>query len=143
MTRKDDGSDPDVRYEFGHSRGAAAGARDELDALFTGPDDPIADDVRLAASELVTNVIAHTADGGELRVWDPRPDVPLRVEVEDGDPGRPAIPAERPTVGGLGLTIVDSVADRWGVDDASPGKVVWAEFDRNRRTDDLGAGDDE
>ena len=142
MTRKDDDPNPDVRYEFDHSRRAAAQARDALDRLLTEPDDPIADDVRLAASELVTNVVVHTADGGELRAWDPCPDVPLRVEVEDGDPGLPVMPDERPAVGGLGLSIVDTVSDRWGVDDAPPGKVVWAEFDRNRRIDDSLAPDD-
>lgn len=40
----------------------------------------------------MTNVVVHTDDGGELRAWDPRPDVPLRVEVEDADPGLPVIP---------------------------------------------------
>jgi anti-sigma regulatory factor (Ser/Thr protein kinase) len=133
MTHKDDGSDPDVRYEFDHSPRAAAHARDEIDQLLNEPDDPIADDVRLATSELVTNVVEHTSDGGELRAWDPRPDVPLRLEVEDGGPGRPEIPAHKPKVGGLGLSIVDTVSDRWGVDDAAPGKVVWAEFDRHLR----------
>jgi hypothetical protein len=33
------------------------------------------------------------------------------------------------------LAIVDQVADDWGVEPQSPGKVVWAEFDRNRRAD--------
>ena len=39
-----------------------------MDRRLSVPDDPIADDVRLAASGLVTNVVRHTADGGELRV---------------------------------------------------------------------------
>ena len=58
-------------FHFTSSRVAApAGARHEMDQLLNVPDDPIADDVRLAASELVTNVIRHTADGGELRARD-------------------------------------------------------------------------
>jgi anti-sigma regulatory factor (Ser/Thr protein kinase) len=104
-----------------------------MDQLLNVPDDPIADDVRLAASELVTNVVTHTDDGGELRAWDPRPDVPLRLEVEDPDPALPEIPAQTPSIGGRGLSIVDQIADDWGVDQQPPGKVVWAEFDRNRR----------
>jgi anti-sigma regulatory factor (Ser/Thr protein kinase) len=128
-----DGREPDVRYDFGHDREAPREARRTVDRLLTGPEDPIADDVRLATSELVTNVVRHTDDGGELRVWDPRPDVPLRLEVEDPDPDVPAMPAEPPAVGGRGLAIVDAVADEWGIDTDVPGKVVWAEFDRNRR----------
>jgi len=143
MSGDDDGPDPDVRYQFGHTRRAAAEARDQLNRLLTDPDDPIADDVRLATSEMVTNVVVHTADGGELRAWDPRPDVPLRVEVEDDDPAGPTIPVDRPAVGGLGLSIVDTVSDRWGVEDAPPGKIVWAEFDRVRRARDAGQRDEE
>jgi hypothetical protein len=47
--------------------------------MLNDPNDPIADDVRATTSELVTNAIRHTYDGGELRAWDPRPDVPLRL----------------------------------------------------------------
>ena len=60
--------------------------------MLSGPADPIADDVRLPASELVTTVVKHTDDGGELRAWVPRPGVPLRPEVEDPDPALPDIP---------------------------------------------------
>jgi len=106
------------------------------------PDDPIADDVRLATSELVTNVIRHTDDGGELRAWDPRPDVPLRLEVEDPDATMPEIPDDTPAIGGRGLHIVDQIADDWGVQQRSPGKVVWAEFDRNQRDERSAPQDD-
>ena len=125
--------EPDLRYDFGHDHRAPAEARREVDRLLPEPDDPIADDVRLTASELVTNVVRHTDDGGEVRAWDPRPAVPLRLEVEDADPSLPEIPAETPAIGGRGLAIVDQVADDWGVEAQPPGKVVWAEFDRNRR----------
>jgi anti-sigma regulatory factor (Ser/Thr protein kinase) len=125
--------DPDVRYQFHHSLQAPSEAREELDAVFAEPDDPVADDARVATSELVTNVVVHTDDGGELRVWDPRPDAPLRIEVEDDDPAPAEIPSTPPPVGGRGLLIVDAIADRWGVHPTQRGKVVWAEFDRNRR----------
>lgn len=106
------------------------------------PDDVIADDVRLAASEMVTNVVRHTAGGGEMRAWDPRPDVPLRVEVEDGDPSPPVIPstpadASIAAIGGRGLAIVNAVSDGWGFERLADGKVVWAEFDRDKRRLDL------
>ncbi len=126
-------SDPDVRFRFGHDRSAARLARRHIDALFTDRDDTIADDVRLAASEMVSNVVVHTQGGGELRAWDPRPQVPLRVEVEDGDSTPPAIPERRPDIGGRGLAIVAAVADDWGYETQPDGKVVWAEFDRDKR----------
>ena len=45
----------------------------------------------------------------------------------------PKIPDETPAIGGRGLSIVDEIADDWGVEQRTPGKVVWAEFDRNQR----------
>ena len=77
--------EPDVRFRFDHDVRAIRQARKRLDPLLSEPDDVIAADVRLATSEMVTNVIAHTDGGGEMRAWDPQPDVPFRVEVEDHD----------------------------------------------------------
>ena len=121
--------DPDVRFEFGNDETAPRRAREALWALFTGSDDPIADAVMLTASELVSNVVRHTDSSGLLQAWDPKPDIPLRLEVKDYYPGLPAI-ATDPVVGGRGLAIVDKVADAWGVDPTTDGKVVWAEFNR-------------
>jgi anti-sigma regulatory factor (Ser/Thr protein kinase) len=141
VDRADD-REPDVRYEFGHDRRAASGARRQVDDMLSEPDDPIADDVRLATSELVSNVLRHTADGGELRAWDPRPDVPVRLEVEDADPTLPQIPDESPAIGGRGLRIVEAVADAWGVEQRPTRKIVVAEFDRDQR-DGIPAADDD
>ena len=121
--------DPDVRFEFENDDSAPRLARQALAKIFTGPDDPIADAVTLTASELVTNVVRHTDGSGVMQAWDPKPDVPLRLEVEDHDPMLPAI-ADAPVVGGLGLVVIDKVADAWGVDPTTDGKVVWAEFNR-------------
>ena len=126
-------NDPDIRFRFGHDARAIRQARESLDPLLCDPDDVIADDVRLATSEMVTNVILHTEGGGELRAWDPRPDVPLRVEVEDGDKAPPVTPDHPPAIGGRGLAIVAAVSDQWGYERRRNGKVVWAEFDRQKR----------
>lgn len=128
-------SDPDVRFEFDNDHAAPRRARQALAAIFTGLDDPIADAVTLAASELVTNVVRHTNSSGVMRVWDPKPDSPLRLEVEDYDPAIPAIHAiaKHPSDGGRGLSLVDEVADSWGVDPTTDGKLVWAEFIRPAR----------
>ncbi|MEO5838314.1 MAG: hypothetical protein ABIQ73_29970 [Acidimicrobiales bacterium] len=48
---------PDVRLEFHNDARAPRLAREAVSALFTGPDDPIADAVVLTTSELVSNVV--------------------------------------------------------------------------------------
>ena len=121
--------DPDVRLEFDNDVAAPRQVREALSSLFADRDDPLADVVRLAASELVSNVVRHTNSSGVVQAWDPRPDVPLRLEVEDFHPALPAIVAD-PVLGGRGLRIVDTLADAWGVEPTASGKVVWAEFNR-------------
>lgn len=137
-----------VELDFGKEPEAPRRARRAVRPLVDDPADPIADAVTLAASELVANVIEHTSDGGTMRAWAPEPDVPLRLEVEDHDPFVPK-PASPPVeqVSGRGLKIVEGVADAWGVEPrGDSGKVVWAEFDRNKRSSpsaEDGAGGDE
>jgi anti-sigma regulatory factor (Ser/Thr protein kinase) len=120
---------PDVHFEFDNEPGAPRKARQALSPMFADPNDSIADSVTLTASELVTNVVLHTDSGGIMQAWDPKPDIPLRLEVEDHDP---TIPTTRDNLitGGHGLMIVDNVADAWGVEPTTDGKVVWAEFNR-------------
>jgi anti-sigma regulatory factor (Ser/Thr protein kinase) len=124
---------PDVDVSFENDPKAPSRARRAIRPLVDRPDDPIAEAVTLTTSELVTNTILHTADGGNVRAWDPQPDVPLRLEVEDHDatmPQRRQPDDGRP--GGRGLHIVDGLADDWGVDRTPTGKIVWAEFDRDQ-----------
>lgn len=125
--------DPDLRYGFASDAQAPRGARRAVEPWLEEPGDPIAEDVSLATSEMVTNVITHTTGGGELRLWDPKPDVPLRLEVEDCDPQlpTPVQPGDR-AVGGRGLRILEHLSDRWGFVRTVLGKFVWAEFDRSK-----------
>jgi anti-sigma regulatory factor (Ser/Thr protein kinase) len=127
-----DTKSPDVEFRFVQDVGAPAAARRAVRDWLGADTDVIADDALVVTSELVTNVILHTLDGGVLRLWDPRPDVPFRLEVHDTHGGIPAIAAGR-SIGGYGLRIVDALADDWGVGLLSTGKFVWAEFDRTRR----------
>jgi anti-sigma regulatory factor (Ser/Thr protein kinase) len=101
-------------------------ARAALTALLR--DCPIADDVVLVASELVTNSVRHSLsrDGGEFTL---RAEVGagfVRMEVADaggpwgggsGDDGRPH-----------GFDVVDAIAGprNWGVDGDAGGRVAWA-----------------
>ncbi|MGV9786172.1 ATP-binding protein [Streptomyces sp. NPDC003435] len=96
------------------------------------------DDMRLCASELVTNAVLHGTPAGRLvlvRV-DSLADHVL-LEVHDAGDDAPAQRAPEETdVGGRGLLIVSSTADRWGVRERTgPGKCVWAAFDRTREGD--------
>ena len=124
---------PDVSITFAHDPASPRRVRRALEPLLSDDDDPIAPDVNIVASELVSNVVQHTGGGGTVAAWDPKPDVPFRLEVGDRDDAtiQSRAPSDR---GGRGLGIVDQLADAWGVDHHSEGKTVWAEFDRTTRT---------
>ncbi|MER5747471.1 SpoIIE family protein phosphatase [Streptomyces sp. NPDC002225] len=89
-----------------------------------------ADEIELAADELITNALMHT-DGGAIvtvRVL-AGPERRLRVDVEDRSS---ALPRRRDAgdtgVSGRGLMLVDRLADLWGVESRGGGKCVWCEF---------------
>ena len=119
-----------MTVEFGHDPASPRVARRAIRPLISEPDDPIAPAVEAVASELVSNVVEHTIDGGTVRAWDPKPDKPFRLEVADHDPEEPVSPAHPTDAGGRGLRIVSALADDWGVDHDDDGKTVWAEFNR-------------
>ncbi|MBV2356291.1 SpoIIE family protein phosphatase [Streptomyces sp. J2-1] len=89
-----------------------------------------ADEIELAADELVTNALLHTEGAAvvTLRVLDGE-GRRLRVEVEDSSS---ALPRRREPsddrVSGRGLILVDRLADEWGVEARGGGKAVWCEF---------------
>ena len=85
--------------------------------------------LKLAVSELVTNVVRH----GHLS-----DDAEMRIAVQDGA-GTVRVTVEQPTTveayvaprdpdqpGGYGLLLLDAMADRWGSDQGPPGRV-WFE----------------
>jgi serine/threonine-protein kinase RsbW len=84
----------------------------------------------LIVSELVTNVIQHArADGTGVGLRLQTSDTGMRIEVHDSDPHlpQPRIPAVLDE-SGLGFTIIEATADRWGVRKTEVGKAVWAEL---------------
>ncbi|MET3982957.1 SpoIIE family protein phosphatase [Streptomyces sp. PvR034] len=95
---------------------AAWGARD------------LADEIELAADELMTNALVHTEGGGQVNL---RLTIEgrIRIEVEDSSS---ALPRKREAgdwaVSGRGLMLVDRLADEWGVEPKGAGKCVWCEF---------------
>ncbi len=96
------------------------------------------DDVLLCVSELATNALVHGGppDRGFLLRMVPygegAGDCGVRVEVHDSGGGVPAVPEagdmSEPGESGRGLLLVSELADKWGVGERDPGKVVWCEF---------------
>jgi anti-sigma regulatory factor (Ser/Thr protein kinase) len=91
-----------------------------------GYEDPD-DIVPLLTSEIVSNAVRHAAGsvGLELVLLDGET---LRVRARDESPDTPVIRRSSPDgIGGHGLTIVESLARRWGVERHEGFKVVWFE----------------
>ncbi|MGI5375051.1 ATP-binding protein [Streptomyces sp. CA-251387] len=89
----------------------------------------LTDAVELGVTELVANVVRHVPDR-RCEVLVLRQEGAVRVEVTDGSPQLPTVPRELSSEaeGGRGLVLVDSVADKWGVDPVpGGGKAVWFE----------------
>lgn len=88
-------------------------------------------DAMLVASEIVSNAVLHSRCTAEdlLSIRVSR-DGRLRISVVDpGESGHEAKIAERSMdLGGLGLKIVDQLADDWGAERGYEGHQVWAEL---------------
>lgn len=88
--------------------------------------EPRYDDVLLVVSELVTNSVRHSQTNGidvKVQAVDGR----IRVEVSDDGPG---FTTDTPRGDGLGLMLVEKLADRWGLTSADQ-FTVWAELGRD------------
>ncbi len=95
------------------------------------------EDVALAVSELVTNVVRHT-ESPEVRLCVELTGEVVRVTVSDSAPGTP-VPARLTTAerrlcagdaapAGRGLMLVSALTDAWGTAPAqTDGKDVWFE----------------
>ncbi|MFC4031970.1 SpoIIE family protein phosphatase [Streptomyces polygonati] len=90
----------------------------------------LADDIELAAGELLVNVLLHTEGGAvlELEVL-PEPVRRVRLSVQDRSSVWPRrrSPGEAAT-SGRGLLMIDAMASSWGVEPRGDGKAVWCEF---------------
>lgn len=87
----------------------------------------MAEESVLLVSELVGNAVRHT--GARVfglrmlrrRGW-------MRIEVRDPSRGLPCLlPVRDLDTSGRGLTLVDTLSDRWGVDLLPRGKTTWFE----------------
>ncbi|MGA5134413.1 ATP-binding protein [Streptomyces olivoreticuli] len=86
---------------------------------------PLAGDVVVVVSELVTNAIKHGHGTVGLRVRHTGNE--LRVEVTDGNPAPARLQAAADDdVSGRGLFLVHALARGWGV--SEDGRTTWANF---------------
>ena len=89
--------------------------------------DRVADKAALLTSELVTNAVIHARTPVHVGVgWDgPR----VQVHVADRSHKTPQPrPLRRAEPDGRGLMLVAAMAQRWGVEPLTGGKVVWFEL---------------
>ncbi|MFJ7326168.1 ATP-binding protein [Streptomyces cyaneofuscatus] len=76
---------------------------------------PCIDVAALVLTELVTNAFQH-GDGEDVTVSWCADGTHLTIQVEDSSPVRPVLrTVDEASEGGRGLSIVEALADRWGV----------------------------
>jgi hypothetical protein len=121
---------PETRI-FAGSPGEIRKVRDFVGQVIGGC--PATDDVVLLASELATNAVVHSASGadGTFSVTVCAEDDWVRVVVRDlGLATAPAVRrAGSPEESGAGLSLVESIAARWGHHGGQLGRVVWFEVE--------------
>jgi PAS domain S-box-containing protein len=92
-------------------------------------------DVMLMTSELVTNAIRHGGAAGpddRIRLRALRRGRRGRIEIRDDGPGFAASPPRPTAEGGMGLELVDRLADAWGTDRRGRTTLVWFEVEPER-----------
>jgi anti-sigma regulatory factor (Ser/Thr protein kinase) len=126
----------EIRRELPVSPEAAALARQALDGWLSDlVGHETAQTVRVAASELIDNVVRHAAlaETDVITLAGVATEDIVRIEIEQASSAASAriVPIEeRGEDGGYGLQIVDALTSQWGIREGSPG-AVWFEVDRD------------
>jgi hypothetical protein len=101
--------------------------------LDQGPDDALASDAAIVATELAANAVLHARSGFILTVS--RSATAVRIAVRDSDAlvhRNGSMPFDvRP---GHGLSVVSQLASGWAVERLPDGKVVWADLPAEARS---------
>jgi serine phosphatase RsbU (regulator of sigma subunit)/anti-sigma regulatory factor (Ser/Thr protein kinase) len=99
----------------------------QVSRLWSVPEETC-DSLQLAISELATNAARHSDDVFEVRLVHTERSV--RVAVGDSSHRMPhRYDADDDMTSGRGLSIIETISDRWGIDSTGLGKTVWCEFD--------------
>lgn len=125
----DNGSGPPASQRFETSaadHAEAAIARRSIAALVEQWGCGSVDDVALVVSELVANAIMHAGCAVLVVVGCADDGRHVLIEVHDQAPALPRVRDLHRGPGGLGLRIVDQVAEQWGASATATGKSVWA-----------------
>lgn len=84
-------------------------------------------DAKVVVSELATNAVVHA--GTPFKVSVSCDGSAIRIAVRDWSARHPVVRSAPPTaLSGRGLHLIDALTDRWGVEEDSDGKSVWAEL---------------
>lgn len=95
--------------------------------LDQGPDDALASDAAIVATELAANAVLHARSGFTLTVS--RSAAAVRIAVRDWNPlvhSNGSMPFD--VRQGHGLSVVSQLASGWAVERLPDGKVVWADL---------------
>ena len=109
----------EARVLFRPNASAPAMGRRILDGLADGLSISMLDDARLLLTELITNAIqhGHLEHGDRISLTVRREAAGIVVEVSDPGDGIPSSDGRPPTSrNGWGLTLLERLADAWGVE---------------------------
>jgi anti-sigma regulatory factor (Ser/Thr protein kinase) len=131
---RSEGPNPVVRMQLGTDERTPSDARHALAGLRPELGESRYRVCELLVSELVTNVVRHSAGDRSDATSDMRVRVSpdrVRIEVRDEGPGfTPSDPeADVDPGSGWGLFLVDELADEWGIESGLP-HCVWFELTR-------------
>ena len=123
----------ELSLELPVTHDAPRAARRAVDSLPLDKQAEAAFNLRLLATELVTNSLRHAGLSVRDRI---RLEISLHgdcVRVEVSAPGQgfplPDVSRPPPGVSGRGLFLVNALADRWGTESHGARALVWCEID--------------
>ena len=113
---------------LGRQRPSLATVRRWVRLELTGEHPDCVADVLLVVNELVSNAYRYTSEPSFLRVVVAK--AKIRVEIAHDARAHPPLRKVSRPQRGYGLVLVARLSDRWGVDRADGGTVVWADLPR-------------